>query len=140
MKVGDFMLGKRITSLRKQARLTQEGLAKELNITRSALSQYELGTREPNYDLLIKIADYFDVSIDFLLRGENKETQDKIFNEEARRILEDPDTLIAAADGKITDSILKAAQKIIAQQLEAGRKPGDIRNNKYKPDKPTDES
>nr|WP_253600854.1 helix-turn-helix transcriptional regulator [Bacillus amyloliquefaciens] len=134
------MLGKRITSLRKQARLTQEGLAKELNITRSALSQYELGTREPNYDLLIKIADYFDVSIDFLLRGENKETQDKIFNEEARRILEDPDTLIAAADGKITDSILKAAQKIIAQQLEAGRKPGDIRNNKYKPDKPTDES
>ncbi|WP_309485614.1 helix-turn-helix domain-containing protein [Bacillus amyloliquefaciens] len=140
MKVGDFMLGKRITSLRKQARLTQEGLAKELNITRSALSQYELGTREPNYDLLIKIADYFDVSIDFLLRGENKETKDKIFNEEARRILEDPDTLIAAADGKITDSILKAAQKIIAQQLEAGRKLGDIRNNKYKPDKPTDES
>ncbi|MBW8281913.1 helix-turn-helix domain-containing protein [Bacillus amyloliquefaciens] len=134
------MLGKRITSLRKQARLTQEGLAKELNITRSALSQYELGTREPNYDLLIKIADYFDVSIDFLLRGENKETKDKIFNEEARRILEDPDTLIAAADGKITDSILKAAQKIIAQQLEAGRKLGDIRNNKYKPDKPTDES
>ncbi|WP_419724070.1 helix-turn-helix domain-containing protein [Bacillus sp. SKDU12] len=132
MKVGDFMLGKRITSLRKQDGLTQEGLAKKLNITRSALSQYELGTREPNYDLLIKIADYFDVSIDFLLRGENKETQDKIFNEEARKILEDPDTLIAAADGKITASILEAAQRIIADQLKSGRQPGDIKNGNKK--------
>ncbi|WP_342412404.1 helix-turn-helix domain-containing protein [Bacillus sp. FSL K6-1560] len=132
MKVGDFMLGKRITSLRKQAGLTQEGLAKKLNITRSALSQYELGTREPNYDLLIKIADYFDVSIDFLLRGENKETQDKIFNEEARKILEDPDTLVAAADGKITASILEAAQRIIAEQLKSGRQPGDIKNGNKK--------
>nr|WP_116316240.1 helix-turn-helix transcriptional regulator [Bacillus subtilis] len=126
------MLGKRITSLRKQAGLTQEGLAKKLNITRSALSQYELGTREPNYDLLIKIADYFDVSIDFLLRGENKETQDKIFNEEARKILEDPDTLVAAADGKITASILEAAQRIIAEQLKSGRQPGDIKNGNKK--------
>ncbi|KAF1678569.1 transcriptional regulator [Bacillus sp. SKDU12] len=126
------MLGKRITSLRKQDGLTQEGLAKKLNITRSALSQYELGTREPNYDLLIKIADYFDVSIDFLLRGENKETQDKIFNEEARKILEDPDTLIAAADGKITASILEAAQRIIADQLKSGRQPGDIKNGNKK--------
>lgn len=126
------MLGKRITSLRKQAGLTQEGLAKKLNITRSALSQYELGTREPNYDLLIKIADFFDVSIDFLIRGENKETQDKIFNEEARRILEDPDTLVAAADGKITASILEAAQRIIAEQLKSGRQPGDIKNGNKK--------
>ncbi len=62
------------------------------------------------------------------MRGESQETQDEIFNEQARKILEDPDTLVAAADGKITASILEAAQRIIAEQLKSGRQPGDIKN------------
>ncbi|MBS2764023.1 helix-turn-helix domain-containing protein [Bacillus licheniformis] len=120
------MLGKRITSLRKQSGLTQEELAKKLNITRSALSQYELGTREPNYDLLIKIADFFEVSTDYLLRGTDPKVQDKIFEDEAKRILNDPKTFIAARDGEITQEILDAALEIITEQLkEGGKKKSD---------------
>lgn len=120
------MLGKRITSLRKNAGYTQEELAKKLNITRSALSQYELGSRNPDYDLLIKIADFFEVSTDYLLRGVDSKVQDKFFKDEAKRILNDPKTFIAARDGEITQEILDAALEIITEQLkEGGKKKSD---------------
>ncbi|MCU9590318.1 helix-turn-helix domain-containing protein [Bacillus velezensis] len=125
---------------RKERKFTQQYMADKLGITRPAYTAYELGSREPDHKTLIAISNILDVSTDYLLKGVTEEKREKIFNDEALKILEDPDTLIAAADGKVTDSILKAAQKIIAQQLESGRKPGDIRNNKYKPDKPTDEN
>lgn len=42
-------------------------LGLELNISQNAISQYETGIREASYDTLIAIADYFNVSIDYLL-------------------------------------------------------------------------
>ncbi|MEN4813365.1 helix-turn-helix domain-containing protein [Bacillus velezensis] len=140
------MLGVRLKELRKSKssklnrEIKQEEVAKNIGVARTTYAMYEQDKRQPDYETLIKLADYYEVTTDYLLRDEPPEMKKKVFEDEARKILEDPDTLIAAADGKITDSILKAAQKIIAQQLEAGRKPGDIRNNKYNPDKPTDES
>ena len=46
---------------------TQENIAKAVGKTRQTISQYVNGISEPGYDVLIKIADYFDVSIDYLL-------------------------------------------------------------------------
>lgn len=118
------MLGKRIIMLRKKAGLTQEELAKKLNVSRSALSQYELGTREPNYDLLLKIADFFEVTADYLLRGEEH------YKELASEINKRPDTRYAAIDGHDfeddeKDEILVNAlkqidglEKIIKEHLE----------------------
>jgi len=60
-------LSKRISELRKEKNLTQVEFAEALGITRSAYSHYELGTREPDYDLLKKMADFFDCSTDYLL-------------------------------------------------------------------------
>jgi transcriptional regulator with XRE-family HTH domain len=57
----------RLQSLREDNDLTQEELSKILSINRSTLANYEAGTREPNFALLIKIADYFNVSLDYLL-------------------------------------------------------------------------
>ena len=56
--------------IRKQKRLSQQKVAIELNISREALSHYENGRREPSLAMLIKMSDYFGVSIDFLIRGE----------------------------------------------------------------------
>jgi len=61
------MFGNRLKSLRIDSDLTQEELANILHINRSTLSNYENIGREPNYTLLIKISDYFNVSIDYLL-------------------------------------------------------------------------
>jgi transcriptional regulator with XRE-family HTH domain len=46
--------------------MTQEELAKKLNISRASLSHYEKNRREPDYETLQKIADYFQVSIDYM--------------------------------------------------------------------------
>lgn len=61
------MLGRRIATLRKKNKLTQEELAKKLQISRSSLSLYELDKREPDFDTLTKIADLFNVSLDYLM-------------------------------------------------------------------------
>ena len=58
----------RIRELRQQNNLTQVRLAIELNTSQNTLSRYETGEREADYDMLKKLADYFNVSIDYLLR------------------------------------------------------------------------
>jgi HTH-type transcriptional regulator, competence development regulator len=71
------MLGETIAKLRKEKGLSQYELADRLGFSRGKLSNYEQGSRQPDYDTLKKIADYFDVSIDHLLgreeKGETKE-------------------------------------------------------------------
>lgn len=62
-----LVFGDRITELREEAKLTQEELADKIGITRAALSHYEKNRREPDYETLKKIADYFNVSTDWLL-------------------------------------------------------------------------
>jgi len=60
-------LGQRIKLLRLQKNLTQEQLAEIIGISRSALSMYELNEREPDIETIIKFADFFQVSTDYLL-------------------------------------------------------------------------
>lgn len=53
--------------LRKQRNLTQTDVANHLKITVSAYGNYELGQRSPTPETLIKLADFFGVSVDYLL-------------------------------------------------------------------------
>ncbi|MDO4333242.1 MAG: helix-turn-helix transcriptional regulator [Eubacteriales bacterium] len=63
----------RIRNLREDADLTQNELSKSLNISQRAYSHYENGTRDIPTEILIAIADFYDVSIDYLLeRSDNK--------------------------------------------------------------------
>jgi len=57
----------RLKELRKECNLKRSELAKDLNMNAGTLANYENCIRQAPYDTLIKIADYFDVSIDFLL-------------------------------------------------------------------------
>lgn len=64
----------RLRELRKQKGISQIKLALDLNTNQNTISRYETGEREPGLNELIKIADYFGVSIDYLLlRTENPE-------------------------------------------------------------------
>lgn len=60
-------LGQRLKYLRMQKNMTQERLAEVIGISRSALSMYELDEREPDIETIIKFADFFQVSTDYLL-------------------------------------------------------------------------
>ena len=62
----------RLKELRKKKGISQLRLATDLNTTQNTISRYETGEREPGIDELTKIADYFNVSVDYLIgRTEN---------------------------------------------------------------------
>lgn len=62
------MIGLR--EIRKNKKLSQVKVSMDLNICREALSHYENGRRSPDIDMLIKMSEYFNVSIDYLIRGQ----------------------------------------------------------------------
>lgn len=65
---------RRLKELRLRKRISQVRLAMELNTYQNTISRYETGQREADYQTLIAIADYFNVSVDYLLeRTDNPE-------------------------------------------------------------------
>lgn len=58
---------KRLRKLRKERGLTLDQLANKLGTTKSTLSRYETGKREPKLDLVNELANFFDVSVDYIL-------------------------------------------------------------------------
>ena len=65
----------RLKELRKKRKISQLKLAIDLNMNQNSISRYENLDREADYETLIKIADYFNVSLDYLLgRTDNENT------------------------------------------------------------------
>lgn len=60
-----------LKKIRKQKNYNQQKVAMDLNISRESLSYYENGKREPSLSLLVSMSHYFNVSIDFLITGED---------------------------------------------------------------------
>ena len=59
-----------LREIRRKKGFSQVKVSLELNISREAISNYENGKRSPDVDMLVKFSDYFNVSIDYLIRGE----------------------------------------------------------------------
>lgn len=66
--------GSKLKTLRKKSGMTQTDLARRLNITKSVVSYYENQERVPSPDVLVRLADIFNVSTDYLL-GRNSENK-----------------------------------------------------------------
>ena len=64
---GEMNRANNLRKLREAKCLTQPELAEQFGSTQSAISNYESGTREPDISLLMKFADFFDVTIDYLV-------------------------------------------------------------------------
>ena len=58
-----------LKEIRKKKKYSQLKVAMDLSISREALSFYETGKRSPDVDMLVRMSEYFDVSIDYLVRG-----------------------------------------------------------------------
>lgn len=63
-----------LKELRKQSGFTQKDVAKQLNVTYQCYQRYEMGERQPTPEMLCKLADVFEVSVDYLLGREQKNT------------------------------------------------------------------
>ena len=68
---------KKLHELRVVNELTQQEMAKILNCTQQSLSAYEKGTRDIPIDVLVRFADYFNVSIDYILEREGKLSKER---------------------------------------------------------------
>lgn len=64
----------RLKELRRAKGISQLKLALDLNTNQNTISRYETGEREPGINELILIADYFNVSVDYLLERTNDST------------------------------------------------------------------
>ena len=71
VKGGAYM---RLKELRKKRGISQLRLAIELGMNQNSISRYESGEREADYRTLIRLADYFNVSIDYLLERTDNPT------------------------------------------------------------------
>lgn len=58
-----------LIEIRKKKGYSQLKVAMDLSISREALSHYESGKRSPDIDMLLRLSDYFNVSIDYLITG-----------------------------------------------------------------------
>lgn len=61
----------RLKELRQSKKLSQKALAEAVGMSDTGIQNYELETRTPNADVLVKLADYFGVSVDYLLGRDN---------------------------------------------------------------------
>ncbi|NLM59803.1 MAG: helix-turn-helix transcriptional regulator [Clostridium sp.] len=100
--------GKKLRSLREEKRLSQVELSKKLNVTSQALSQYELGKRIPDAEMIIRIADFFDVSVDYLL----DRTNERITVDNIKAILASDSAFARALDKLTTRKELQELFKI----------------------------
>ena len=63
----NIMFAERIKSLRKESSLSQVALAEKIDSNQKQVSKWERGQIETNLDMLRKLADYFEVSVDYLI-------------------------------------------------------------------------
>jgi len=75
------MIGERIKELRKSRKLTLKQFGIQFGLSESTISQYENENRTPDYEVLKKIADFFEVSTDYLL-GRTDEPSTKSLDEQ----------------------------------------------------------
>ena len=81
--------GENLTNLRKSKGLSQEQLASELSLTRQTISKWELNQSTPDIDYLVRLSDFFCVTTDYLLKGEERSSiaDDDKADTEAKEII-----------------------------------------------------
>lgn len=108
-------LSNRLTELRNKIGESQLAVAEACSISHTALGRYESGTRTPRAEVLAKLADYYGVSVDYIIGNEENTAQAE---EEAwhirERLRRDPDyKILFDAAGKATPEHLRAAAAML---------------------------
>ncbi|MDI3257972.1 MAG: helix-turn-helix transcriptional regulator [Kyrpidia sp.] len=94
-------LARRLKALRKSKRLTQQQLADQLQLNRATYAKYETGSHQPDYEILLRLADFFQVSVDYLLgRTDDPRAPRNTFGTSLRRQAEFPRRLREAREKK----------------------------------------
>lgn len=114
----------KIRSLRKKKGLTQQEIADELNISLRAWIYYEGGYRFPPQELLLQLANYFDVSTDYLVRNEVKDPRGKVRQLAPKELLAQVGSLLAGGslDEKDRAKFLQALGDIARESADRAKR------------------
>ncbi|WP_438587647.1 helix-turn-helix domain-containing protein [Cetobacterium sp.] len=106
-----FLFGDRLKDLRRDKDLTQAQLAKFLNISPSSIGMYEKNRRVPDTEILKKFAEYFKVSVDYLIgKTDIKESADDLIkNKQVTIALHNDDGI----DAELPDEAKKEIENFI---------------------------
>lgn len=104
MKKTKQTIGQRIKELRESREMTQAEFAAKFSVSDKTVSKWEKGNSEPETDLLIKIAEFFEVTLDYLLTGSNKEQEDRTLTTIELACRDDNIALLNGIDLKAPDS------------------------------------
>lgn len=69
-------LGQKIKLIRKEKKLTQKELGRRIEVSEAAVSQYEAGKRQPDWDTMARLAKTLDVELSYFFDGDKVETTD----------------------------------------------------------------
>lgn len=92
--MGNNTFATRIKQLRIDNNLTQKDIADKIGITPTGISYWESGTAIPNYETLKKLADLFNVSIDYLTGNEENNTENDILFRKIDKVDKDKKDLL----------------------------------------------
>ncbi len=120
------MIGDRLKQLRHRKGILQVDLAKQLNVSKGAVAMWETNKREPDTSMLKRIANYFNVSLDYLLENEANNISETNYN--------DNDLKFALfGDIKVDDEVLDEVRhyaKIAKQMREENKRKYKITHSK----------
>lgn len=107
-----------LKQLRKQKNKSQAQVAKEIGVSQQAYATYEIETRTPPMEMVAKLADYFHVSVDYLL-GRTDVKDIDIFN--YPNILQIPETELIPLLGNIACGLPTLAEENIEEYIKADK-------------------
>lgn len=81
----------KLSMLRKQMNKTQEQIANELGIARTTYAMYEQGNRTPDYEILIKLAHYYNTTTDYLLGLSSISNPDEKYQPNMTNVIQHPE-------------------------------------------------
>ena len=132
----------RIRELRKENKMTMKQLGEIIGVAESTISQYETGKREPDNEMLLRLAEHFGVTVDFLLGASaQKETPSALTKKDERDIERKLSETLNALGGQdslmfdgepMDDRTRELLETSIRNSLEMAKK---IAKQKYTPKK-----
>lgn len=129
-----MVYGERLTKLRKEQRWTLDDFSENFGINRSTYAGYERENRQPPIEFLVKISDFYNVSVDYIL-GISNDREPKKVNENVKEYLKKTDLKY---DGKpVNEQFLKPIREMfeflalntIPNEINQENQNNDIQNN-----------
>ena len=113
-------IGERIKEARQERGLSQEELAQIINSTKSAISRYESGKRQPRIEQLKSIASALDVDVNWLMNGYTLEQRDQVWKEKVSRRFEEAEAWKKGKDrlNVAFDSLNTSGQQEAVKRVE----------------------